>query len=88
MELLESFPLITAVKMGGATKLLVKFPSMEVSNLLKYTRSGVADFCIFPILGITLRPYGGAVVVSLVPMVILVQLLSLEDGVEYLLIPL
>ena len=48
----------------------------------------VSRFFTSPIFGIALRPQGGAAVLSLVPMGILVTLMSLEGGVESFLIPL
>ena len=48
--------------MGSATRLLVNFHSMEVSNLLDLLRSGVADCLLLQIYRTTLRPQGGAVV--------------------------
>ena len=88
MEMLENLSLITSVKMGGATRILGNFPSMAASNVLEFINSRVADCHILSILGLTLRPQGGAVLVSLVPMGILVTILSLEARVEDLLIPL
>ena len=88
MELLEIFSLSKLVKMGGVTRLLVNFLSMEVSNLSESMRSGVANFHILPIFGLTLMPQGGVVVVSLVPTVIMVPILLLEAGLEDVLIPL
>ena len=61
LELVKSFSLIKSVKMGISNKLLVNFPSMDVSNLSESLRSGVADFRILPIFRITMRPKGGAV---------------------------
>ena len=62
---------------------------MKVSNLLDFLRSGVADCHILSIFGLTLRPQGAAVIPTeiLVP-VPLVPSLSLEAGVEDLLITL
>ena len=81
MELLDSLSLITSVKMGGATKLLVNFPSMEVSNLSESLRYGVADCLLFPTPGLQIDSAGRAVLVPLFPMEILVPVLSLEYGV-------
>ena len=74
--------------MGCATKILVKYPTMEVSNLLESLRFGVPDFHLFSIPGIMRSSAGEAVLVMLVPMVILVPVISLEAGMEVLLIPL
>ena len=74
MELLEILFLVLSAKMVGATKLLVKFLSMEVSNLSESLIFGVADCCISSVFGIMMSPQGGAVVVSLVTMEILVPL--------------
>ena len=87
MELLESLSLKTSVKMGGATKLLVNFSSMEVSNLSESLRFGVADCLLFPIPGLHIALEDGAVLVQLVLMEILVLLLLLESGVEFFLLP-
>ena len=88
MELLEILSLTASVKMGGTTKLLAKFPSMEESNLLESPRFGVADFLLFSIPGLHISSEGGVVLVTLAPMEILVPVMLLEYGVEVLLIPL
>ena len=62
MELSESLSLITSVKMGGATRLLVNCRSMEMSNILDFLKYGVADCHILSISGLKLSPQGGAVV--------------------------
>ena len=74
--------------MGGVTKLLVDFSSMEVSNLLECMRSGVMGWILFLTLGLQIASAGGTVVVLLGPMQILVPVLSLKYGVEVLIIPL
>ena len=75
--------------MGDTTRLLVNYPSMEVSNLLDFLKSGVADCRISSIFGITLRPQGGEVVpMGILFPVPLVPVLLLENGVEDFLIPL
>ena len=61
MELLETLSLITSAKMGGTTRLLAIYQSMEVSNLLDYLRSGEIDCRISPISWLMLRPQCGAV---------------------------
>ena len=70
MDLSDILSQITPVKMGGETRLLVKFWWMEVYNLLDFFKSGIADFRILSIYGITLRLQVGGVV----PMGILVML--------------
>ena len=61
---------------------------MEVSNLLNFLKSGVVDSHIYSIFGLALRPKGGAVVpMEIMVQVPLVPILSLEDGVEYFIIP-
>ena len=87
MELSEILSLITSVKMGGETRLLGNFSSMEAYNLLEFIKHGVAYWHTSSIFGLKLSPKGGALILSLVPMGILVPALSLEAGVEYLLIP-
>ena len=75
--------------MGGATRLLLNCPSMEVSSLLEFIKSGVEDFRIPSIFGLMLRPQGGAVVtMRILFLVTLVPVLSLEDCVEGFLSPL
>ena len=75
--------------MGGTSRLLVKYLSMEVSNVLDFLKYGVADCRILSIYGLVLRPQGGEVVpMGILVAVPLVPLLSLEAGVEDLLIPL
>ena len=69
--------------MDRATRLLVNLTSMEVSNLLDFLKSGVGDCRILSTFYFMLRPQGG----SLVPMGIMVPVLSLESGLENLLIP-
>ena len=77
------------MKMGGATILLVNFPSMEVSNLSDFIKYGVADFRISSILRLTLRLQCGVVVpVRILVPVPLVLVLSLEPEAEDWLIPL
>ena len=71
--------------MGGATILLVNFPS-TTDPKLNFLIFGELDFRLFPIAGPQRYPVGGAVLVTLIPMVILVPLLSLEAGVEFFLI--
>ena len=89
MKLLESLSHNTSVKMGGATRLLVNCPSMEVSNLLDFIKYELADFRILSIFGLALRPQGGSVVqLGILVPVPLVPLMSLEAVLEYLLIPL
>ena len=63
--------------MGGATRLLVNCRSMEVSNLLYFLKSGVADCRILSISGLMLRTQGGAVV----------TIIKIRDGDEVSLIP-
>ena len=82
LELLDFFSLNSSVKMGGKTKLLVKFPSIEVSNLLEYLIFGEVDCLLFPIPRLPRSSVGGEVLVLIVPMEILVPVLSLEAGVE------
>ena len=72
--------------MGGATKLLVNFQSMAASNLLEFLRFGEADCHLFPITGILISSASGAVLVPLFTMEMLVPLLSMESGLEFLLI--
>ena len=63
--------------MVGATRLLVNFWPMEVSNLLDFMRSGEVDCRLFPISGIMLRPQGEA----------LVPIIPIRYGEEVSLIP-
>ena len=74
--------------MGGATEILVNFPSMEASNLSDFLIFGEADFRLLPIPGLLKSSSGGAVLVLLITMEILVPVMSLESGVEVSLIPL
>ena len=62
MEQSESLSQSKSVKMGGKTILLVNCQSMEVSNLLDFLKSGVLDFCVLTIFGLTLIPQVGSVV--------------------------
>ena len=87
LELFDILSLNTSVKIGGATKLLVKFSSTEVSNLLESLIFREADYYLFPIPGLLRYSAGEAVLVPLVPMGILVLLMSMESGVEVFLIP-
>ena len=72
--------------MGGATKLLVNFPFMEVSSLSESLRFGVADIRLFLIPGMLKSLASWAVLVPLFPMEILGPVLSLEAGVKVLVI--
>ena len=70
-------PLTTSVKMVGAAKLLANSTSMKFSNLSEYLIFGVADCLLLPTLGLQIASVGGAVLVALVQMEILVPVLSL-----------
>ena len=68
MGLLEILAPNNSVKMRGATKLLVNFPSMQVSNVSEFMRFGIADCHVFPIPGILIYSAGGEVLVMKSPM--------------------
>ena len=75
--------------MGGAIRLLVNCTSMEVSNLLEILKYGVMDFHIRSIFRLALSPHGGVIFpMEIMVTVSLVPVLSMENGVEHLLIPL
>ena len=88
LYLLDSLLLYTSAKMGCTTKLLLNFPSIKVSNLSDTLRFGEASFRLFPIPGLLISSAGGAVLLPLFPMELLVPLLSLGVKVKILLIPL
>ena len=76
------------MKIGGKNILLGRFTYMAASNLLDFIKSGVADFRILSIYVLMLRQHDRAVVLSLFQMGFLVPVLSLESGLEDLLITL
>ena len=86
-ETVGIFLMNTSVEIGGATKLLVRFPSMEVSNLSEYFIFGVEDLCLFQIPGLLRSSACQAVLLLLDLMNLLVPVLSLESGVEVFLLP-